>query len=221
MRKRGKLWLWAAAALVLLGAAAADYMGWHYFYRYQSERGRVRSIQAGFVRLEASLKQAARFSGQPVFWKERTRLYLEMAMAENEFGTPAERDAYLDEARESAGEWIRRSPVDARAFYEMGKIYLLYNFPLLTYADQGRAFLRRAVALKPADEFLNSNVLYIFMTQWNFLVQEEKDFVAAQWRLLTDNSTDFEDKIRRRWQENFKNTAAFDEILRQLRDGSY
>lgn len=209
----------AGIVLLLLGLAAAEYIGRHHFYRYERERAGVRSIEAGFPRLEASLKKAVRFSGRTEFRKEMVRLYMEMALAENEFGTPAGRDAFLERAEASAREWIRSNPVDYRAYYEMGKIFLLYNFPLLTYAERGRDYLRKAVELKPADEFLNLNVLYIFMTQWDFLEEAERDFTAAQWGLLTKNSASFEKKLRKRWQENFDSTDKLDAILSRLQQG--
>jgi len=206
----------AAIASLLLGLAAADYLGWHFYYRYKAERASARSIQSGFERMEKSLRRGLRFSANPLLLKERTRLELEMAMAENEFGTPAARDARLDLALAAAHEWVRRNPADAWAYYEMGKIYLLYNFPLLTYADRGRACLRQALELKPADEFLNLNILYIFMTQWDFLEAAEREFVAAQWGRLTKNSPDFREKMRRRWKEYYGEEAGLDRILEQI-----
>jgi len=210
--------LWAVAiffALLFL-IAAADYISWHNFSRYQAARKASRSIEAGFSQLEDALQGAVRFSKNPAYFKELTRLYLERAMAENEFGMPAARDAELDRAESSARQWIRENPVDCWAYYELGKIYLLYNFPLLTYADKGRLYLRKAVELKPADEFLNYNVLYIFLTQWERLAESEREFVAAQWRSITESFPNFESELKGRWQDNFNSRDGLDKILTNL-----
>jgi len=208
--------LWAAAiffALLFL-FAAADFLSWYSFSRYQAERKASRSIEAGFPQMEGALQRAVRFSKNPVYYKELTRLYLERAMAENDFGTPAARDAALVRAEASARQWIRQNPVDAWAYYELGKIYLLYNFPLLTYAEKGRLYLKKAVELKPADEFLNQNVLYIFMTQWERLKESEREFVAVQWRSMTESFPNFERKLRGRWQNNLISSNDLDLILK-------
>jgi hypothetical protein len=209
---------WAAAIffVLLFLIAAADYLSWYSFSQYKAERKASRSIEAGFPQLEAALQRAVRFSKNPAYYKELTRLYLERAMAENEFGSQVARDAVLDRAETSARKWIRQNPVDAWAYYELGKIYLLYNFPLLTYADKGRRYLRKAIELKPADEFLNQNVLYIFMTQWERLEEREREFVAAQWRSMTESSPNFERELRRRWQKNFNSSDGLDLILIKL-----
>lgn len=203
--------------LITLGSvmgffAGRDYFGFHYFYQYKKERQTTRSIQQAFPRLEASLLRALRFSGQPVFYQELGRLYLEMAIAENEFGSAARRDEFLLKAEACLKEQIRLNPVDARAFYNLGKIYLLYNFPLLTYADQGRRCLRRALELKPADEFLNLNIIYIYLAQWELLPEEDKLFLGRQLKYIEARCPDFRERLRRRWREN-----KLDEILLEER----
>ena len=210
--------LWAAAIffVLLFLIAAADFLSWHSFSRYQAWRKVSRSIESGFPRLENALQRAVWFTKNPAYFKELTRLYLEMAMAENEFGTPAARDAFLDRAEASARHWIQQNPVDAWAYYELGKVYLLYNFPLLIYAEKGRLYLRKAVELKPADEFLNQNVLYIFMTQWERLEESEREFVAAQWRSMTESFPNFERELREHWQKNFDSSNGLDLILTNL-----
>jgi len=200
----------------LLALATKEYLGFHFYYQYKKEREEARSIEQAFSSLEKKLKLALKFSGQPLFFQELGRLYLEKAMAENEFGSPARRDEFLLKAEMSLKEQIRRNPVDARAFYNLGKIYLLYNFPLLTYADRGRACLRRALELKPADVFLNVNVIYMYLAQWELLTDDEKSFLARQLRSIEARTPDFRDRLRRRWRENFPSTDLLEERLFQL-----
>jgi hypothetical protein len=148
--------------------------------------------------------------------KELGRLYLEMALGENEFGTAAGRDALCDLGRESLVRSIRANPADSSAYFDIGKAYLLYNFPLLTYAEKGRVYLKRALELKPADEFLSLNILYIFLTQWDLLEEEEKEFAGGRLKEQAAANESFMDRLRRRWGENFGTAAGLEPILRAI-----
>lgn len=205
-----------AVAAVLLVLAAAHYLGYHSFYEYKRARAAAESLERSFPELERHLKRAIVFSKNPRFLKELGRLYLEMALAENEFGTAAGRDAFCDLARESLARSIRANPADSSTYFEMGKVYLLYNFPLLTYAEKGRVYLKRALELKPADEFLSLNILYIFLTQWDLLEEEEKEFAGGRLRERAAANESFMDRLRRRWEENFGMAAGLEPILRAI-----
>jgi len=205
-----------AVAAALIVVAGEYYLGFHYYYEYQRERAAAESLERSFPELERNLKRAVVFSKNPRFLKEFGRLYLEMALAENEFGTAAGRDAFCDLARESLARSIRANPADSSAYFEMGKVYLLYNFPLLTYAEKGRAYLRRALELKPADEFLSLNILYIFLTQWDWLAKEEKEFAGGRLKEQAAANERFMDRLRRRWEENFGTAAGLELILRAI-----
>jgi hypothetical protein len=203
-------------AAVLLVLAAAHYLGYHSFYEYKRARAAAESLERSFPELERNLKRAVAFSKNPGFLKELGRLYLEMALAENEFGTAAGRDAFCDLARESLEKSIRANPVDGSAYFEIGKVYLLYNFPLLTYAEKGRFYLRRSLELKAADEFLSLNILYIFLTQWDLLAEEEKEFVGGRLKERTAMNEKFMDRLRQRWKENFGRVTALEAILNAI-----
>jgi hypothetical protein len=200
----------AAALLVMSGG---HYLGFHYYYEYQRERATAQSVERSFPALERQLNRAVAFSRNPRFLKELGRLYLEMALAENEFGTAAGREVFLERAQNALERAIRANPADGSAFFEMGKVYLLYNFPLLTYAEKGRVYLKRALELKPADEFLNLNILYIFLTQWDSLAEEEKEFAGGRLKERAAADGRFRDRLRRRWEENYGTAAALEPIL--------
>lgn len=200
-------------AAAMLALAAAHYLGRHWYYEYIGERAAAESLERSFPELDRNLKRAVVFSKNPGFLKELGRLYLEMALAENEFGTAAGRDAFCDLARESLVRSIRANPVDGSAYFEMGKVYLLYNFPLLTYAEKGRVYLRRALELKPADEFLSLNILYVFLTQWDLLAKEEKEFTGGRLKERAAANERFLDRLRRRWEQNYGTAAALEPIL--------
>jgi len=203
-----------AAALLVVGGR--QYIGHYNYYEYKRERGAAQSLERSFTQLERCLKRAVAWSGNPRFLKELGRLYLDMALAENEFGTAAGRDGFCEQARNALERAIRENPADGSAFFEMGKVYLLYNFPLLTYAEKGRSYLRRALELKPADEFLNLNVLYIFLAQWETLGEVEKEFAGGRLRAQAEADGRFVERLRKRWKEGFGEVEGLERILAEI-----
>jgi len=189
------------AGLLVIGVR--DYVGYHYFYNYQEERDKAKSIESSFTRLEANLKKAVRLFKNPLFYKELGRLYFERALGENKFGSEERRDFYLDRARESLVQAVKANPVDAFVYYDLGRIYLLYNYPLLTYLDKAKAYFKKALQLKPADEFLNVNIIFIYLTQWDWLAEEEKDFVLKRIGEARMACQNFVPRLRKRWRNEF------------------
>lgn len=221
MRVTAKIIL-LGVVLALFAFSAKSYLGYHYFYRYGETRSRAESIERSFPKLEARIKTAVGFWQNPLFYLEMGQLYLERALAENQFGSRARRDFYLDRARESLIRAIKGNPVDAFTYFEMGKVYMLYNFPLLTYLEKAKLYFRKALELKPADEFLNENVLYIYLTQWDWLEEEEKEFVGERVRAMGEmeeregrDGIDgrFVRRLRSKWRENFGEVEKLEEIL--------
>lgn len=202
-------------SVVLLFFATKEYLGYHYFYKYYDIRGQARSIESSFPELEGNLKKAVRFYSNPVFYKELARLYLERAVGEAQFGTAEERDFYVDQMRESLIQLIKRNPIDAYAYYEMGKVYLLYNFPLLTYIEKAKLYFQMALELNPVDEFLNIYILYIYLTQWDFLNDEEKSFVYAQAGKIWRSNESFIPRLRNFWRKNGGDVKRLKEIFSQ------
>lgn len=170
----------------MLVIAAKDYFGYHYFYKYKEARSQAESIEGSFSQLELNLKKAVSCSKNYLFYREMGRLYLERALAEEKFGTAEKRDFYLERARESLIKAISRNPIDASAYYGMGTVYLLYNYPLLTYMEKAKRYFRKALELKPADEFLNENIVYVYLTQWERLGEEEREFVGERVRAMVE-----------------------------------
>jgi len=199
------------AALFVVAARA--YLGYHYFYRYAAGREAATNLEGSFGALEPVLKRAVKFSGNPLFYQELGRLYLEMALAENKFGTPEKRDEYLERARESLEGLIRRNPLDAFGYYELGKVYMLYNYPLLTYAARGRDYLRKALEMRPADEDLNVNVTYIFLVQWDRLSAVEKAFIEERLLLNLATSENFFPRLLSLRLAEFKSVDRLKNIL--------
>lgn len=212
---RKRIVCWGAAAALLV-AAGEYYLGFHHYYEYERERAAAQNLERSFPALERHLKRAISFSRNPRFIKEMGRLYLEMALAQNEFGTPAGRDRFCGRAREAFEEAIRANPADGAAFFELGKVYMLYNFPLLTYAEKGRAVMKRALELRPADGFLNLNILYIYLTQWERLAEDERAFAGARIKALAGADGGFLDRLRRRWRENYGGVEELERILAGL-----
>ena len=202
-------------AIVLMVLAAKEWLGYHNFYSYKSERGRVRSIENGFVGLEEKLKRATFLSNNPLLYKELAWLYLERAFGEIQFGSAENRDFYLDRMQESLVQLIKRNPVDAYTYYEMGKCYLLYNFPLVTYFDKANLYFRKALELEPSDAFLNVNILYIYLTQWDLLDDEGKGFVFEKIGEMAKKSSSFVSRLRSLWNKEAGNPERLKEMLLQ------
>jgi hypothetical protein len=203
------------AVVAVFAVAARAYLGYHHFYRYAALRARATNLEGSFGALEPALKRAVKFSGNPLFYQELGRLYLEMAMAENKFGTAEKRDAYLERAQESLEAFVRRNPLDAFGYYELGKVYMLYNYPLLTYAARGREYMRKALEMRPVDEDLNVNVTYVFLVQWDRLSEVEKAFIEARILRNLEASENFFPRLLSLWLEEFKDANRLRDILAQ------
>lgn len=194
-------------------------MGFLYLNQFKSARGKLaengRSLMSGFTELDSLLKKAVRWSGNPQFYEEQGRFYLEMAVAENTSENPEKREAYLDLSHEAQAERIRRNPADAFAYYDMSRAYMFSNFPLLLYQDKARFYMRKALDFKPADLFLNVNVVYSFLVQWRWLSEEEKMFVFKTLKTVWPvNEGKFYPALVERWKQDVKDLNALKDILR-------
>ncbi len=201
--------------VVFLIVAAKEWRGYHHYFKYKSERTQVKSIESGFTGLEERLKRATKLSNNPFFEEKLARLYLERAFGEIQFGTEESREDYLDLLWESLIRHIQKNPVDAFAYYEMGKCYLLYNFPLVTYFDKAKLYFQKALELKPSDAFLNSNILYIYLTQWDLLDDDGKGFVFERIGEMQKKSSSFVSRLRRLWRKEAGNPERLKEMLSQ------
>jgi len=206
-----------AAAVVLCAglfvAALFVFLRAHRFSAYKEARAEAKNIESAFPELESDLRAAARFPGHPEALGELGRLYLERAMAENQFGSAEKREEFLDRARDALKTQIQRNPLDANSFYRLGIVYTLYNYPLMIYAQQGWAYFIRALELAPSDEFLNVNGLYIFLTQWDGLDRKTQDFAWRRLREIVDFNPSFIPKIGDLWSRNFGNRDGLREIF--------
>lgn len=173
MKKIYRIFLLAATALLLV-LVVRHFLGFSEYSNYKKIRSEVPNIERGFPTMEASLKRVLRNSENPLYYKEFGRLCLERALTEVKFGGPESenREHYLDLAVEALGREIQLNPLDAWAYYDMGKAWMLTNYPLLTYAEKGRAYFRKALEFAPANEFLNLTVLVTHMAQSDDLTAE-------------------------------------------------
>ena len=201
-----------AAAVVWFGGR--DYLGFRHFRRYEAARASARSIESAFRTLAVEIEAAAGASGKPAYFLAAGRLYLERALAENEFGSPARRDKFAAGADALLAEAVRRSPADPDACYELGKVYMLFNFPLLTYGGKSRSLLRRAVELKPADEFLTGNVAYVFLAQWETLTDGERAFASEKFRAMADMPPRELARLKAMWKKEFGTDERLKELAR-------
>lgn len=207
--------LLTAVCLLLLVPAAGDFLGYTCLARYRETRRSVRSVQSGFPKLEPLLRRAVGWSKRAEFRVELARLYYDMARVENDDGREEERDTYCDLAIAGYENAVRRNPADAFTHYETGLAYLFLNYPVMPYVEKAKVYFRRALALKPADESLNLNVIFLYMTWWGELEQEEKEYAAGLYRRMTGNSPDFAGRLEARWRQSF---GSLDERCRRIID---
>lgn len=199
--------LFAAALLIFLRIQS--------FSRYREARAEAKSLESALPSLEKNLQAAARFPGRAGAWGELGRVYLELALAEDQFGSASGREAYLDKARDALAEQIRRYPLDAMALYRAGMVYTLYSRPLMIYAERGWPFFIRALELSPSDEFININGLFILLSQWERLPGKEREFVRIRLRQIADRNLPFISGIGALWSKSFGSRDGLLGILAQ------
>jgi tetratricopeptide (TPR) repeat protein len=204
------------AALVLFVPAWRDFRGFHHLEKYRMARGAARSVESAFPALEARLEKAVASSPRAVFRVELARLYTEMARVANDSGREEDREAFCDKAVAAYDKAIAANPIDAFTHYEAGTVYLLYNFPLMTYADRAKAYFRKALELKPADEFINLNVIFVYFSGWPGLEDAEKAYAAGLYRAMLGRDPAFAAKLEARWKQSFGSAAALKAVLAAL-----
>ena len=204
------------AAVALLVFAFRDFCAFHGLGLYQDARAEARSVQSAFPALERLLDDAVGWSAHPAILKERGRLELEMARAENDSARGERRDLACDKAAASYAADLARDPIDSSAHYETGMTYLLYNYPLMTYADKAKLYFREALELNPADEFLNLNILYYYLTAWDGLDAAERAYVGGRLKRIRTADPGFRPQLEQRWKSQFGSTDGLTALLRTL-----
>jgi hypothetical protein len=231
-RRRTRIVSIVFGALLLAGiggliyAAVKQNMAYRYLDKYEAERAALaregKSLMSGFERLEGLLVKGVGWSKNPVIYGELARLYTERAIAENEKGLAGDwqeqRDAALDKARGALLGLIEANPADARGYFEMGKVKMLYNYPLLTYAEQGRRYMRKALEQEPHNFFLNVNVMFTHVAQWEGMGDAERAWVrgwlATVWAGVETNAKAFWPELRKRWKSAGGDVEGLRAILR-------
>jgi O-antigen ligase len=199
--------------VLLFALAETEYIGYRYFAKYQAASEKAKSNEISFKELEMDLKKAIQFYHNPRFYGGLGHLYLDRALAENKFGHGDQRDSYLDLAKASYSEQIKKNPIDSFAYYDLGHVYMLYNFPRRTYAEKCRQYCRTALELNPSDSHLNVNILYIYLTQWISLRPEEQGFLWGRLRDVLKYNENFIPRIVDLWRTNFGGTDRLKEIF--------
>jgi O-antigen ligase len=215
LRKKKAL-LGAALAVALFVPAVRDFVGYQRLSAYNRARADARSVESAFPALEARLAKAAAASPQAVFRVELAHLYVEMARVANEAGRDEERDAFCDRAVEAYTRAIAANPIDAATHFETGTAYLLYNYPLMTYQDRAKAYFRQALALKPADETMNLNVVFLYFAWWPTLEDPDKGYISGVYRAMAARDPAFPAKLEARWRLSYPALDGLAAILAEL-----
>ena len=209
----------SVAALLALGLfvpAFHDFRGFQYLGQYRRARSEARSVESSFPTLEALLEKAVNASPRSDFRIELARLYTEMARVANDSGRDEEREAFCDRAASAYERAIAANPVHAMTYYETGLVYLLSNYPLMTYADRARTYFRKALELKPADDFLNLNVIFLYFNWWQTLEDAEKAYAAGLYRQAVARDPAFAAKLEARWKQSFKTADRLAAVLAEF-----
>ncbi len=207
----------AALAIVIFVPAFRDYLGFHYLAGYHRARAVARSVESVYPALEARLEKAAAVSHRAVFEVEMARLDMDMARVANESGREEDRDTFCDKVVAHYGKAIAANPIDAATHYEMATAYLLYNFPLMTYQDRAKAYFRQALLFKPADEAINLNVIFLYLTWWPTLEDADKTYAAGLYRKMLVRDPGFPAKLEGRWTQSFGTPDALRAILAEFK----
>ena len=203
-------------AVALFVPAVRDYAGFRHLAAYRTARSEARSVESAFPALEARLEKAAASSPRAVFDVELARLTMEMARVANDAGRDEDRDALCDKAVARYGRAIAANPIDAAVHYETAMVYLLYNFPLMTFQDRAKVYFHQALVLKPADETINLNVLYLYFSWWPTLEIAEKAYAAGLYRAMLVRDAAFPVKLQARWTRSYGSTERLDAVLAEL-----
>jgi tetratricopeptide (TPR) repeat protein len=203
----------AILGLILFVPAFQDFRGFHYLGEYSRARSEARSVESTFPALEALLEKAVNASPRSDFRIELARLYTEMARVANDSGRDEDREAFCDRAVSAYERAIAANPAHAFSYYETGIVYLLSNYPLMTYADRAKVYFRKALELKPADDFLNLNVIFLYFTWWPTLEDAEKSYAAWLYRQAVARDPAFPAKLETRWKQSFKTADRLAAIL--------
>jgi len=213
--RRGPLGPTVAAllALVIFVPAYHDFRGFHYLGEYRRARSEARNIESAFPALEALIGKAVDASPRSDFRIELARLYQEMARVANDSGRDEDRESFCDRAVSAYERAIAANPAHAFTYYETGLVYLLSNYPLMTYSDRAKTYFRKALELKPADDFLNLNVIFLYFTWWPTLEDADREYAAGLYRQAVARDPGFAAKLEARWKQSFQTTDRLSAIL--------
>ncbi len=203
-------------AVALFVPAVRDFVGFQRLEAYRRSRAEARSVESAFPALEARLAKAVAASPRAVFRVELAHLYVEMARVANDAGREEERDTFCDQAVAAYTRAIAANPIDAATHFETGTAYLLYNYPLMTYQDRAKAYFRQALVLKPADETINLNVVFLYFAWWPTLEDAEKGYIAGVYRRMVARDPAFPAKLEARWKLSYPTLDGLAAILVEL-----
>ncbi|HSA96202.1 MAG TPA: O-antigen ligase family protein, partial [Acidobacteriota bacterium] len=203
-------------AVMLFVPALRNFVGFHRLAGYRHARSEARSVESVFPALEARLVKAAASSPLAVFRIEQARLYVDMARVANDAGRDEDRDRFCDQAIAAYNRAIAANPIDAAPLFEAAMTYLLYNYPLMTYQDRAKSYFREALILKPADETINLNVIFLYFVWWPTLEDAEKGYAATIYRKMIGRDPAFPAKLEARWKLSFPTLDGLNAVLAEL-----
>jgi hypothetical protein len=86
----------------------------------------------------------------------------------------------------------------------------------MTYQDRAKAYFRQALVFKPADETINLNVIFLYLTWWPTLEDADKTYAAGLYRAMTARDAAFPARLEGRWVQSFGTSDGLRAILAGL-----
>jgi hypothetical protein len=86
----------------------------------------------------------------------------------------------------------------------------------MTYQDRAKAYFRQALVFKPADETINLNVMFLYLTWWQTLDEADRSYAAGLYRRMLVRDPAFPAKLEGRWVQSFGTPDALRAILAGL-----
>jgi hypothetical protein len=87
----------------------------------------------------------------------------------------------------------------------------------MTYQDRAKAYFREAIEFKPADEFMNMNVIFLYFSWWPTLDDAEKSYASLLYRKMTARDPAFPARFEARWKQSYGSADGLADLLAEIK----
>lgn len=207
--------LWIVFSLIILFISTKNYIGYKAYFRYKTAKAASQDLDINFPAVEKPLKLAAKLYPNPNIDGELVQLYLERAIIETQKGSMERQDKYLEEAQNILRKQFLGNPADYRIYYRIGFAYFLRSYQKEEYLEKANDYFQKALDLNPNNEFLNINILFLYLSSWEILNENYKDFTYEVLKKMIDLNKGGVMRLLKMWKDNYGNYDNLIPILRQ------